>query len=229
MALIRNFAMTPQEISCIRPLPPGAAWMSCHFNGTGITDLPENLPQGSLLILDDSIPPDHPEPERILHQLTESIGKLHCEALLLDFQRPGNQEFPELIRLLQKGLSCPVGVSEPYGRDSDGPVFLPLLPPHRSLEDWIQPWEGHEIWLEVGPAPESASVTGKGTSFSSPHTPLPPCPHRHKKLRCHYGIELKEEEILFTLLRTSEDLKALTQDAEALGVTRTVGLYQELF
>ena len=229
MSLCRNFAMTPEEIAGIRPLPPGAAWMSCHFCGSGITDLPQMLPEGSLLILDDSIPPDHPNSRKILDQLTETIGRLRCQALLLDFQRPKNRYIPELAQLLTRALPCPVGISEPYGKATDGPVFLPLLPPHKSLKSWIAPWNGREIWLEVGPAPEAASVTETGTVFTVPTSPLPPCPHRHAGLSCHYGIRLKDEEILFTLYRTAEDLKALTAEAQSLGVTRTVGLFGELF
>ena len=229
MGLCRNFAMTPEEMAAVRPLPAGAAWMSCHFGGSGIQDLPEALPPDSLLILDDSIPPDQPNPRKDLQQLTEAIGRLHCQALLLDFQRPDCAVLPELISLLERGLPCPVGISEPYGKETEGPVFLPLLPPHRSLKSWLRPWQGREIWLEVGPAPESASVTGTGTVFTAPTSPLPPCPHRHESLFCHYGIRLKEEENLFTLYRTAEDLKALTMEAESLGVTRTIGLYGELF
>ena len=229
MGLIRNFAMTPAEMNAIRPLPAGAAWMSCHFSSTGLCDLPNILPEQSLLILDDSVPYEDQDPSRILDQLTTALGKLHCQALLLDFQRPGNSRVPELAELLQKALPCPVGISEPYSGATEGPVFLSLLPAHRSLKKLLEPWKGREIWLEVGPAPESARVTGKGTEFLPAASPLPPCPHRHEGLFCHYGIKLSEDEILFTLLRTSEDLRALTAEAEGLGVTRTIGLYQELF
>ena len=229
MAVIRNFAMSPGEISSIRPLPPGAAWMSCHFSDSGICDIPAALPEGSLLILDDSVPLQNQQPQKILSQLTEAIGRLHCQALLLDLQRPGNPRVPELADLLTRGLPCPVGISEPYGQATEGPVFLPLLPAHRCLSDWVAPWNGREIWLEVGPAPEAARVTAAGTRFEKAPSPLPDCPHRHEKLLCHYGISLGDNEIRFTLYRSSEDLKDLTAAAEALGVTRTVGLYQELF
>ena len=229
MSLTRNFAMTPEEMQRIRPLPDGACWMSCHFSPHGLTDLPREIPQNSLLILDDREPYQGVSPGKILDQLTEVIGKFHCQALLLDLQRPGNTRIPELTDLLQQGLPCPVGISSLYGRDTEGPVFLPLLPAHRQLSKRLTPWKGREIWLEVGPAAESARVTETGTTFLPAASPLPSCPHRHEKLLCHYGIEIREKEILFTLLRTAEDLKDLTQEAEELGVTRTIGLYQELF
>lgn len=229
MGLIRNFAMTPEEMAAIRPLPPGCGWMSCHLSEEGLKDLPHSLPPGSLLILDDRDLPDTIEPDKILDQLTAAISRLSCDALLLDFQRPFEERLLELAVLLQKALPCPVGVSESYEKADNGPVFLPLLPPHRSLSDYVKPWQGREIWLEVGPAPESARVTAKGTEFLKPRSPLPPCPHSHEKLSCHYGMELSDSEILFTLLRTADDLKHMTAEAETLGITRTIGLYQELF
>lgn len=229
MAITRNFAMSPEEFKAVMPLPRGCAWMSCHFSEDGLRDLPESLPEGSMLILDDSIPPKEICPEKILSQLTEAVSRLSCEAVLLDFQKPGCPGLIHLTDLLQKGLSCPVGVSLLYGKETDGPVFLPLLPAHKALKDWLAPWHGREMWLEVGPAPELATVTGKGTHFSVPSPPLASCPHRHEALNCHYGIRLKDSEILFTLCRTCDDLKHLTEEAESLGVTRTIGLYQELF
>ena len=229
MGLIRNFAMTPEEMAAIRPLPPGCGWMSCHLSEDGLRELPDSLPPGSLLILDDRQVPRDIEPEKILDQMTGAISRLSCDALLLDFQRPFEERLLELADLLQKALPCPVGVSEAYQQAESGPVFLSLLPPHRSLSEYVAPWQGREIWLEVGPAPECARVTARGTEFLKPRSPLPPCPHSHEGLSCHYGMELSDSEILFTLLRTCEDLKALTRQAETLGITRTIGLYQELF
>ena len=122
-----------------------------------------------------------------------------------------------------------MGISEPYSAAAEGPVFLPILPPHKSLEAYLKPWEGREIWLEVGPGAETARVTGKGTSFGPAFSPLPDCPHRHESLFCHYGIRLSDNEIFFTLFRSCEDLRQFTERAGELGVTRTIGLYQELF
>ena len=229
MSLSRYFAMTPDELKTAGSLPGGAAYLSCRFGDSGLTDLPEQLPEGSMLILEDSRIPDVLQNEKILDQLTEAAGKFRCSGVLLDFQKPFRKDLLALALLLQKGLSCPVAVPEAYEKASEGPVFLSLLPAHRCLKDWARPYEGLELWLEIGPAPESALVTESGTQFSEAPCPLPVCPHRHDKLKCHYGLELKNQQILFTLLRTAEDLKALTAEAEGLGFTRTVGLYQELF
>lgn len=52
--------------------------------------------------------------------------------------------------------------------------------------------------------------------------------HRDEKLHCHYQIHTDADSARFTLFHTPEDLDALLTEGEALGVTRAVGLYQEL-
>ena len=57
---------------------------------------------------------------------------------------------------------------------------------------------------------------------------LAPGGHRDEKLHCHYQIHTDADSARFTLFRTPEDLDELLIEGEALGVTRAVGLYQEL-
>lgn len=229
MGIIRNLAMAPEEMSGLRPLPSGAAWMSCHFSGEGLGDLPPELPPGTLLILDDSVPMEGQNPETILNLLSRYVREKNCQALLLDFQRKDSRQEAELAQLLQKELPCPVGISEPYAdKAREGPVFLPLLPPHRKLSDYLRPWKDREVWLEIGPSPETACVTSKGTDFSGWEDTSQDCPLSCEALSCHYGCEIKEDRILFHLRRDAGDLQALLKSAEALGVTRAIGLYQEL-
>ena len=228
MAIIRNLAMTPKEMQSARSLPPGAAWMSCHFSSQGLEDLPRQLPPHALVILDDAVPMDSQDPRRILEILKKLVEIQNPSGILLDFQKPDRPQEGALALALQQGLSCPVAVSQLYaGQAQEGPVFLSLLPPHCALEKAMAPWAGREVWLEVGPASEKAAVTNKGTEFS-PCNLTSPLPHCHRKLCCHYGIEILEDSLLFSLTRTGEDLRALTAQAEALGITRTVGLWQEL-
>ena len=230
MAIVHNLAMTPQEIQTVKFTPEGAAWMSCHFDpdGKGLMDLPPQLPRHAMLILDDSTPMISQDSSQILSELKEALERIHFEALLLDFQQKGSSQEGDLAKLLSQELSCPVGVSEGYAQQTEGPVFLPLLPPHRPLVPYLLPWKGRELWLEIGPGCEQALVTETGTTFTSCSAPLPPCPQLHKGLCCHYGIQPEDRQIRFTLVRTPDDLRALRKEAETLGVTRTVGLYQEL-
>ena len=52
--------------------------------------------------------------------------------------------------------------------------------------------------------------------------------HREETLFCHYCVDMEENAARFTLWRTREDLGNLMAEAEKLGVSTAVGLYQEL-
>ena len=150
MALPLYLAQTAQEMAG-NPLAQGTAYLACHFSpgGQGLSNLPEWLPEGSMLILDDSNPMDGHDGSLILKQLTEIITRNNCESLLLDFQR---QDVPgqwDLAKLLTGFLPCPVGVSELYAQGLSCPVFLPPVPPDRPFVDYLAPWQGREIWLEA--------------------------------------------------------------------------------
>ena len=73
------------------------------------------------------------------------------------------------------------------------------------------------------------------TESGAARTPLPRWEQpeaegfRDSRLSCHYRCELRENAAVFTLWRSPEDLKALLDQAENLGVAAAVGLYQELF
>ena len=88
---------------------------------------------------------------------------------------------------------------------------------------------GAGIWLELALDGETITLTPAGATTA----PLPPAAqlsggHRDEKLHCHYQIHTDADSARFTLFRTPEDLNALLTKGEALGVTRAVGLYQEL-
>ena len=52
--------------------------------------------------------------------------------------------------------------------------------------------------------------------------------HAEEALHCHYSIQDSPEGMVFHTWRTPEDLTGLIKEAEALGVTQTIGLYQEI-
>ena len=154
---------------------------------------------------------------------------MECSGVLLDFQRPGYDEAGHLAGQLSEALPCPVGVSALYGRGLNCPVFLPPVPPDVSLADYLAPWNGREIWLELALDGETITLTPAGAITA----PLPPSAqhaggYRDEKLRCHYQIHTDADSARFTLFRTPEDLDELLIEGESLGVTRAVGLYQEL-
>lgn len=231
MAIQTFLAMTAAEIRRCSVFPDKIGWMSCHFSphSPGLSDLPPHLSPGSLLILDDSIPIAGHDPQQIAADLTECAQQLQCTGILLDFQRDFAEEAAAMARHLNTTLSCPVAVSAGFAAALDGPVFLPPLPHHLPLADHIAPWKGREIWLELALDAETIQLTESGSTFTyTPQESVFQGGHRESNLNCHYQIECSDHHAFFTLWRTKEDLADLMSEAERLGITTAVGLYQEL-
>lgn len=231
MAIERFLAMTGSEIRENSSLPPRLAWMACHFSlyGAGLTDLPRQLPVGSMLILDDRIAPNGHDPVLVAKQLEQVVKEQHCEAVLLDLQRPDD---PQTVKIAEEAihtLPCPVGVSEAYARQLDCPIFLPPIPPHILPEDWLSPWKGREIWLESALDGSQLTVTREGCRTAPLPFPEEQSPQHHDpKLHCHYHMDVTPDQIQATLYRTPEDLTDLLSEADQLGVRYAIGLFQEL-
>lgn len=231
MAIKRYLAMTAAEIAGNPALPSEIAWMACQFSpySTGLSNLPAALPQDSLLILNDFTPIQGHDPSVVGAQLRQCVDTLKCCGLLLDFQRPDVEETAELTAFLANALPCPVIVSEPYAKGLECPVFLSPLPQHVSLSEYLAPWQGRDIWLDIAPDGETITLSEEKAAIA-PLSPGELCEggHLEEKLHCHYKAELMEDSARFTLWRTAEDLDALLEDAEGLGVKAAVGLYQEI-
>lgn len=231
MGLPLILAMTAAEISAAQTFPENLAWMACQFSscGQGLTNLPTFLPPGAVLILNDRFPCQGHSPDLVAQQLRRVIGELGCESVLLDFQRPPEPESEAMARTLLQALPCPVVISESYGAALDCPILLPPGPLHLPPERYLAPWKDREIWLEAALCQEHAAVTERGTSFASRF----PTDHLEggfydDTLCCHYRTELRDGEIRFTLFDTRDSLVKKLEKSHALGVTRAVGLYQEL-
>lgn len=207
------------------------AYMACHFSlyTTGLSNVPDSLPTGSMLILNDQIPICGHDPYQIKEQLEQAIERLSCDSLLLDFQRPGNSETAKLCAILAKELSCPLGVSHHYARDLNCCVFLPPPPLDMPLAEYLNSWEGRNIWLEAALETAEYVITADGCKVS----PLPYEPPQEKTfleetLHCRYRCRVAPNEIRFFLYRTQDQLDALLEQTEALGIEKTIGLYQQL-
>lgn len=199
--------------------------MACHFSpyGTGLTNLPPALPEGSMLIVNDRIPMRSHDPEQVCRQLQE-----HSPAcVLLDLQRPPEQSSLDIVRCLSQKLSCPVGISPLYGKASDRPIFLPPVPADTPMEAHLKPWQGREIWLEMSYSPSGYTITCENALPVS-LSKIPDTGKQDASLCCHYRIELEQTQVQFFLWRTPEDLEELSKRAQAYGVTKAVGLWQEL-
>lgn len=231
MAIIPYLAMTAAEYAQASVLPEKLAWMACHFSpyGTGLSNLPSELPDNAVLIVNDVTPMHRHDSNRIKEQLLQCTARLPIHAVLLDFQRPAGDCISNLIAGLLEALPCPVAVSELYASDFSCPVFLPPCPPYTLLQDHIASWQGREIWLETAASQSKILLTEKGCTY----TEISPAENHEAgfeapELHCHYQIETGEGYAKFTLWRTKEDLTELLKMAAELGIKETIGLYQEL-
>ena len=231
MAIPLFLAMTGCEISKNTSLPPLISWMACHFSpyGTGLTNLPQSLPAGSMIIVNDRTPVSGHDPEQITRQLSALVETTQCGSILLDFQRPDDSQTAAITEAIVKGLSCSVGVSEIYARDLPCPVFLPPVPPHMLLSDYLAPWQNREVWLEAALDATTISVTKEGCAVD-PHLFADSAENTHhdSELCCHYHVSIEDDRIQFHLHRTREDLSDLLATAEKANITKAIGLYQEL-
>lgn len=222
------FAMTPDELRQCTSLPGSIGWMACHFDpgGTGLIGLPQQLPAGSLLLLDDSLPLHGHSFRQLQQELTLCFSRLKPEALILDFQRPENPETLALVKQMTS-LPFPVVVSSAYAVPGAA-LLLPPPPVDTPLAEYVSAWAGHPLWLELSPTETTIELTAEGAKTVPDSAPADGTLHREAKLHCHYQISETENAILFHLFRTEEDQKALLLEAEALGIVNAIGLYQEL-
>lgn len=228
MGLECYIAMTAEELSAASSLPPRLAWMACHFScyGLGLSNMPTRLPPGSLLILNDRTPICGHDPAYIRSQLE---GFSEIGGLLLDLQRPGDRETANLVAALTQAPPWPVAVTEHYARDADCAVFLSPPPLHKPLQEYIAPWAGRALWLEVAVGSVTVTVTRQGSSFQpGPVCPVPEPAFEEDRLHMRYHVAVQPQAAVFTLVQTPEHLPALLQEAEMLGIQRAVGLYQQL-
>ena len=231
MAMETFLAMTAAEMRNISVLPGKVAWMACHFSpyGMGLSNLPTDLPAGSMLMVDDRIPPNNHDSAYIAEQLQRCVERWKCRGVLLDFQRDGMEETYAATEYLVQHLPCPTVVSEAYAQGLECPVLLPPVPPSVALKNYIVPWSGREIWLELGLDGEALILTETGCNINPlPHPDLDAQGFADEELCCHYQITTNENSARFTLWRTKKDINKLVDAATGLGITTTVGLYQEL-
>ena len=231
MVLPLNLAMTPSEIASAVTLPERISWMSCHFCAytEGITNIPETLPQGAMLILTDRESCAGHSPDLVSQQLLDTVQRFGCESVLLDFQRPWEPESDIMVKTIVNALPCPVAVTETFANDSSCPVFLAPCPLHISPAEYLRPWNNREIWLEAALSQENITITCEGTMFA-PAYPVQQLSggFYNRQLHCRYYISVSDNNITFTLFDTPETLHEKLSEARLLGVSRAVGLWQEL-
>ena len=217
-------AVTARELEAVRP--KRTAYMACHFSagGSGLSNMPHTLPEGSILLLDDSMPVQGHDPQIVAQQLSELVDRFSLQAVLLDFQRPPTAESQKTAAFILENCKCTAAVTPAYAKEGF-PVFLPPPPVNKSLKEYLKPW--NKVFLELASEGLEITVTKEGSRFYylSPTSSLP---LTDKRLHCHYGVTVFPGKAVFTLSRSREDLAELAREADELGVLATIGLYQEL-
>ncbi len=231
MDLPLYLAMTAYEIARANPCPTHCAYMACHFSSyaAGLSGFPRSLPEGAILILNDRIPVLGHDPALICKQLHSCAEQHHVSAILLDLQRPNEVQTQIIVQKILDTAACPVAVSHLYAKDLPCPVFVPVPPLDCSLESHLAAWDGREIWLEAAIGEQILTVTEKGcksSNLSSYFTKN--VSFDEPKLHCQYGIEIYPDKIEFSLHRTYKELLSLLEEAKKCGITKAVGLYQQL-
>lgn len=224
-------ALTAGELSTVAPDKEKIAYMACHFSpySAGLSNIPTSLPPGSMLILNDRIPICGHDPSRITDQLESILESLKCDSLLLDFERPGSEETARLCQFLTQHLACPLGISHHYAKGLDCCAFLPPVPLNIPIEEYLHPWKGKRIWLEAALETAEFTVTADGCQVTSlPYEPPQSETFPEKSLHCRYRCEVNANQIRFHLYRTRDQLDALLEKANSLGVEKAIGLYQQL-
>ena len=82
--------------------------------------------------------------------------------------------------------------------------------------------------MDAAPTPIRFRITSDYSICESLSSIDRALPLADTQAHCHYEIQLSDTCATFTLGRSKEDFSQWLQDAEALGITRVVGLYQEL-
>lgn len=220
-------AVTHREIETF--CPEKAAYMACHFSagGKGLSNLPQYLTPGSILLLDDSMPVQGHDKETVVKQIQELAEHFAPKAVLLDFQRPRTEESDAMVSAILQAAPCPVAPPPVYAAARNCPVFLPPPAVNKPLDAHLQPWLARGIFLEIAPETVQFTITNDGC-ITQPVSWEETLPMDNKRSHCHYRKEEFPEKVVVTVTRSLDDLAALSKEAYDMGVLGTVGLYQEL-
>lgn len=227
MSLRFYLAMTEAEIRSATSLPRHLAYMACHFSpyGIGLTNIPKQLPPGSILIVNDRVPVLHHDPQFILRQLTSAVQKLSVFGILLDFQIRGVPLTAQIVKTLADSLPCPVAVSSAYGETLSCPIFsAPQL--HQRFCDFEPIKKNRPLWLDTYQETALYEVTPDGCTIGKSTGVSGNC-FFDEALQCRYTFSLKKDSAIFTLSRQAGEMAGYLRAAEQAGVSVAVGLYQQ--
>ena len=227
MSLRFYLAMTEAEIRSATSLPRHLAYMACHFSpyGMGLTNIPKQLPPGSILIVNDRVPVFHHNSELILRQLTAAVQKLNVFGVLLDFQICDVPLTTQIVKTLADSLPCPVAVSPAYGEALSCPIFsAPAL--HQRFCDFPPIKKGRSLWLDTYQETALYKVTPNGCTTGK-SARISGNSFLDETLQCRYAFSVEKDGAVFTLSRQASEMTGYLQVAQQAGVSVAVGLYQQ--
>lgn len=227
-------AISAREFPFLSELPPNVAWMSAHFSssGPGLSNLPSNLPEGSLLILDDQTPWAGHNTEMVCREMVESLLKNRASGLLLDFERPVTPETAMLTEALSqccREIGVMLGAPESYAEGEDTAVFIPPLPCQTPPEKLYR--KNRKLWLDVSPGAYLLHIAAQGAtgqvadqhSFPDGSYPVFTDPVLH----CSYRSRPNAGGIDILLSHSRESIESLLTALDEQAVQLAIGLYRE--
>lgn len=224
-------AMTAAEWLTAPKLPEMPAWMACHFSpyGTGLSNLPKMLPADALIMVSDRISPAGHDAALMVSQLADLTAAFKPAAIVLDLEAPENDFCRELARQCCKLKNVEVAVASRYAQDLPCSVFLSAAQLWTKPEDWLQPWEGRTIWAESVLQRGLVTVTDEGAAYKElpweePEEGLAV----DEELQVAYRIRETKDAVEVMLWRGRKELDTWMQMLKGLGISRFLGLYQQL-
>lgn len=228
MVIAHYLALSAADFRGCSPLPPHIAWLSCRFSpyGSGLINLPKQLPPDSLCILEDSTPMAAHSIPNISAALSVLLSENRCRGLILDFQRQENAREHQLAAELSKVLPVPVA-APPEFASQDCILFLPPAPPETPLQTYLKPWHGRRVWLDTAPNACTLVLSEAGCRIDR-NRPFPGGKSfLDSATASRYHIALTNGCAEISLCRDAQTLPVFLEQAGALGVELAVGLWQE--
>ena len=222
MAFQRILAMTEAEIRNHSTPPSDYACLGCHFSPEGhLVGLPDSLPSGCGLVIDDR------NPITDSAVVTAALDNLVPDYVILDFQYPPEKASLEFAAALAQTKWRTVMPPE-YAKGQDCPLFLPPVPPHVPIEEYLKPWKGREIWLELALDGAVITITAQGCQIEPMlHAQIPDGAFADSMLHCHYIISQQEDSLQFRCGRNLQDVEDMLHTPLPPNLKRAVGLFRE--
>lgn len=234
MSIPLFLAITAQEFPNLLSQPQKTAWMSVHFSssGPGLSNLPHEIPQGSLIILDDQTPWSGHSIETVCREMVALLLMTRAYGLLLDFERPVEPEVVLLSRALCqccREVGCVMGAPESYAVNPDTAIFISPLPCQVPLERLRIP--GRKLWLDASPTAYQLHISAHSATGRSAEPGYisagEPAAFTDQALCCQYRSWLSGDGIDVLLYHTTQTIEEMLEKSNADFIQLAVGLHRE--